>query len=121
MSDKKDFELINPTTRATAGRIVIEDKKIHDQPTFLGYLKDSWNIQVSMAIDYTNSNQPITSPSSLHNLGGYNQYQAAIATVGSILECYDSDKSFAVYGFGGKPHFMGNDYVDFCFPLNGNR
>jgi len=39
--------------------------------------------------------------------------------VGSILECYDSDKSFPVYGFGGIPKFMGVNSTNHCFPLNG--
>jgi len=36
------------------------------------------------------------------------------------LECYDADKSFPVYGFGGIPHYMGYQNVNHCFPLNGN-
>jgi hypothetical protein len=107
LSDKRDYELLNPLTRLAAGRLIFEDKKIHDQPTFMGYLKDGWNMQVSMAIDYTNSNKPQILPDSLHYInGGINQYQMAIQTIGSILECYDSDKKVAVYGFGGVPYFM---------------
>ena len=60
-----------------------------------------------MAIDYTNSNKPQIQPDSLHYIGGAtNQYQTAIQTIGGILECYDSDKNFAVFGFGGVPYFM---------------
>ena len=40
--------------------------------------------------------------------------------MGSILENYDHDRSFPVYGFGGIPTFMGATKVDHCFPLNGN-
>ena len=40
--------------------------------------------------------------------------------VGQIIEPYDFDKSFPVYGFGGIPRFMNQDIVSHCFPLNGN-
>jgi len=78
LSDKKEFELINPLTSLGSGHLIFEDKKIHDQPTFMSYLKDGWNIQVTMAIDYTASNKPWTQPDSLHSIDGFNQYQAAI-------------------------------------------
>ena len=48
-----------------------------------------------------------------------NQYEAAIYQVGHILEAYDYDKSFPVFGFGGIPLFMGAQQVMHCFPLNG--
>lgn len=89
--------------------MVVEDLKIIEKPTFLEYLKAGWGISLSIAIDYTGSNGDYTKPDSLHYLGGYNQYEHAIKSVGAILENYDSDKSFPVYGFGGIPRFMGNN------------
>jgi len=62
---------------------------------------------LSVAIDFTGSNGNPSLPSSLHYLNEYNQYEQAIMSVGSILECYDLDKMFPVFGFGGIPHFMG--------------
>jgi hypothetical protein len=47
-----------------------------------------------------------------------NEYEKAIKSVGSIVEVYDTDKSFPVYGFGGIPH--GEKQVNHCFPLNGD-
>jgi hypothetical protein len=40
--------------------------------------------------------------------------------VGSIVQAYDYDKLFPVFGFGGIPHFMGLKEVSHCFPLTGN-
>lgn len=40
--------------------------------------------------------------------------------VGSIVEPYDADRSFPVFGFGGTPTHMGNYATSHCFPLNGN-
>ena len=77
-----------------------------------------------MAIDYTASNKDQIHPDSLHYIGGsgINKYQKAIQTIGGILECYDTDKKFAVYGFGGVPYYMQvSDHPSFCFPLNGNE
>jgi hypothetical protein len=39
-------------------------------------------------------------------MGLNNQYEAAITHVGGILENYDYDRSFPVYGFGGVPLHM---------------
>lgn len=41
--------------------------------------------------------------------------------LGNVLECYDKDKLFPVYGFGGVPSGFDPDGDAFhCFPLNGN-
>jgi hypothetical protein len=40
--------------------------------------------------------------------------------VGGIVEPYDLDRSFPVFGFGGIPRHMGINAVNHCFPLNGN-
>jgi len=74
-------------------------------------------------------------PNSLHYTGsGANEYQQAIAQIGTIISPYDIDQKFPVsttielckvcsltrvtkvYGFGGK--YRGQ--VNHCFPLNGN-
>jgi hypothetical protein len=39
-------------------------------------------------------------------------------TVGSILENYDSDKKFPLYGFGGVCPM--DNKASHCFALNGN-
>lgn len=98
----------------------MDEFKIIEKPTFLEYLQTGWGISLQLAIDYTGSNGDYTQPNSLHYLSGYNQYEHAIRSVGTILESYDSDKSFPVYGFGGVPRFMGSNHVSHCFPLNGN-
>ena len=73
------------------------------------------------AIDYTGSNGNPSSPSSLHYLGPDNQYEKALNWVGSIIEPYDADKSYPVFGFGGSPsHIPGLRGTSHCFALNGN-
>ena len=75
---------------------------------------------MSIAIDYTASNGEITVPGSLHELGPNNQYFNAITMVGSVIEPYDSDAMFPVFGFGGIPRHMGINGVSHCFAVNGN-
>ena len=89
-------------------------------PTFVDYLRAGVTISMVAAIDYTASNRAITDPSSLHSLQGVNQYKQALYSVGKVLEPYDADKSFPVYGFGGIPRFMGGNGVEHCFALSGN-
>ena len=90
-------------------------------PQFIDYLRGGWQISFVVAIDYTASNGDSSSSSSLHYRGsGENQYEKAIKKVGNIIEPYDLDKSFPVFGFGGIPKHMGEKNVSHCFPLNGN-
>ena len=73
-----------------------------------------------MAVDYTASNGEPTQPNSLHYLGPNNQYESAIFNVGQVVEPYDSDRQFPVFGFGGIPRHMGLNAVSHCFAMNGN-
>ena len=47
----------------------------------------------------------------------YNQYTTAIDSVGQVVQEYDSDKLFPVFGFGGV--FFGNEFssTSHCHPL----
>lgn len=40
--------------------------------------------------------------------------------VGMVIEPYDNDKNFPVFGFGGIPRHMGINSVSHCFAINGN-
>lgn len=86
-------------------KLYITDFKCEDRVTFLDYIFGGCEIGVHVSIDYTLSNGAPTDPRSLHYINPQtqtNQYTDAIASVVGILENYDSDKLFPVYGFGGK-------------------
>jgi hypothetical protein len=53
-------------------------------------------------------------------MGPNNQYEMSIIEVGGILEQYDSDGNFPVYGFGGVTGHMTKHELSHCFPLTGN-
>ncbi|KAJ0401167.1 hypothetical protein P43SY_004374 [Pythium insidiosum] len=103
-----------------AGLLIPQVVNVYRQPSFVDFLKGGLEMNLVLGIDYTASNGPANDPRSLHfiNPHGWNQYQHAIQTTGSILEAYDSDKMIPVYGFGGIPPHA--HAVDHCFPLNLN-
>ena len=63
-------------------------------------------MNVQVAIDFTGSNGDPRYSNSLHYLNPKtktNHYTEAINSVLSILQNYDDDQMFPVYGFGGIP------------------
>jgi hypothetical protein len=112
------FELRNKNK--PAGSIVVSEAILRRHLSFVDYLHCGVQISLSVAIDFTGSNGEYHSPKSLHHIGGSqpNEYERAIWEVGSILEAYDADRYFPVFGFGGVP--SGHGGVSHCFPLNGN-
>jgi hypothetical protein len=97
---------------------MIRKMVVTEPPSFLDYLAGGVPLNLVVAIDFTQSNGDPRHPQSLHyrNPSGENDYTRAIRSVGNILQCYDTDKRFPVYGFGGKV----NGQVSHCFALNGN-
>jgi hypothetical protein len=58
-----------------------------------------------VSIDFTGSNGAPSQPGTLHYFhsdGGSNDYEKAISSIFDILEKYDADKMFPVFGFGAK-------------------
>ena len=75
-------------------------------------------INLTVAIDFTLSNESPKKESSLHYLGAKKTiYEKAIKSCGDIVGHFDFDQKFPAYGFGGK--FFGEPEVSHCFPLNG--
>lgn len=77
---------------------------------------------MSIAIDFTLSNLEISDYRSLHKLsskGDMNQYEKAIFEVCNVMVPYAREEMFAVYGFGGIPHYMGENKVSRLWNLSG--
>ncbi|RLN52691.1 hypothetical protein BBJ28_00006899 [Nothophytophthora sp. Chile5] len=123
--EMRSIDLINRERQARKGKryknsgvLIVEEIECFKQHTFAEYLRGGCEVSLIVGIDYTASNGSPSDPASLHYTGAsyagqMNDYQAAISATGAILEPYDSDKRFPVYGFGG----MVNGVVDHCFPL----
>lgn len=95
------------------------------RPSMGEFLRSGWKISLNVAIDFTASNGDPTEPKSLHYINSYDQsqlndYQKAIIAIGSILENYDHDKKFPVYGYGGIPYYSQDRKVSHCFSLTGS-
>ncbi|EER08667.1 copine, putative [Perkinsus marinus ATCC 50983] len=77
--------------------------------------------QKKVALDFTLSNGDPNRPESLHYYDprSANDYAMAIRSVGEILEHYDRDKKYPVYGFGAKlpPDYTHTSHL---FACNGN-
>ena len=95
--------------------------KLEQKFSFLDYIFGGCEIKVHVAIDFTLSNGDPRDPKSLHYIDPRtqkNNYTDAIHSCLSILENYDKDKMFPIYGFGGKvPECQA---VSQCFALNGD-
>ncbi|KAJ0399790.1 hypothetical protein ATCC90586_009830 [Pythium insidiosum] len=123
--EARSMELINAERQRRKGKryknsgvLRVEHVEMFKQHTFAEFLRGGCEISLIVGIDYTASNGAPSDPRSLHYLGsGYygqqNEYQAAIAATGAVLEPYDHDRRFPVYGFGG----LVNGAVNHCFPL----
>ena len=85
--------------------------------------KNKMQINLEIAIDYTQSNGWPNDPKSNHYLNphGLNDYEIAMKNCGEILAPYDADQLFPVYGFGGIPNILNgkpNNQVSHCFNIN---
>lgn len=101
-------------------KVHLNNVTVKKRETFIDYIMGGCEIGLHVAIDFTSSNGKFDQPSSLHFLSDkdLNQYQQAIWQVGQILQSYDTDMKYPVYGFGGVIPYSGN--ISHCFALNGN-
>lgn len=100
-----------------SGTLTTTIAQIEHRPLFMDYLKGGCQVSLVVGIDFTGSNGHPLDAGSLHYIDPSrrtkNQYQMAIATVGRVLEEYDSDKKFAMFGFGAVVE--GN--ISHCFSI----
>ncbi|XP_018553766.1 LOW QUALITY PROTEIN: copine-3-like [Lates calcarifer] len=120
-----EFECINPKklkkkNYKNSGVLCIRHCQVVKEYTFLDYIMGGCQINFTIGIDFTGSNGDPSSPQSLHyiNPEGYNEYLTAIWAVGNVIQDYDSNKMFPVFGFGAQipPSWQ----VSHEFPINFN-
>jgi len=120
--DNVTLELLNPKKRGAnkvGGRLRLLKCELFNKATFLDYISGGCEVGFSVAIDFTQSNKRVTDPNSLHyySPGVFNPYMQAIISIGAVLEHYDSDQAFPMYGFGARLPFRNNEKFH-CFALN---
>jgi len=84
----------------------------------LDHLRCGLELNFVVSIDFTGSNGNPASMDSLHYMDPHkpNQYSSAIINVGNVVQDYDADKMFPVFGFGAK--IPPNGQVSHMFPCN---
>ncbi|GMI33481.1 hypothetical protein TrCOL_g11565 [Triparma columacea] len=100
----------------THGYMVIRKAEVFQVPTLTQYISGGMHMSLMVAVDYTGSNGSPMVPGTLHYIdprGIPNQYQSAMSCIGSILQEYDTDKKFPIWGFGARI----NGVVNHCFPI----
>ena len=126
LKGKKKYKLkdIETSEKIHKAKFYFDDLQIEVKPSFYDFLRSGWQINLTVAVDFTASNGNITDYTSLHYInptGELNQYQSALMNVGTILTNYDTDKLITAYGFGGIPNYFGTGAVSHCFHLNGQE
>jgi len=135
IKNERTFEIINEKKQEkkkdgykNSGTMIFEDIEIAEGFSFTTFPLHGTDIAVVFAIDFTSSNGTPHEENSLHKIvdladlsdfNSLNQYQKAITSIGHVLEAYDSNKEFGVYGYGAQ--FGDNENMQFEYPLNGNR
>ena len=106
------------------GHIAFNQFQMDMRPSLAEYLQGGWQMNVTIAIDFTLSNREIKDQKSLHRQlknGEMNSYEKAIFEVCNVMVKYAKGGDFDVYGFGGIPQYMGyKNTVSRLWNLNGN-
>lgn len=89
-----------------SGFLSFDRCRIEHHPTLSDFIMGGCEISLLVGIDYTGSNGDPREPTSLHYIDPTNRtwniYQQAIYSVGNVLEPYDSDRLYGVFGFGAR-------------------
>ena len=122
-SSGKLFQL---TGESAEGSIMVEKCVFQEKASFLQFVQQGLDINFMVCIDFTGSNGDPRYPNSLHYAnpnafmqGQFNQYEKAIYMIGNVIEFYDSDRMFPVYGFGACR--FNTSTTEHCFALNNNE
>jgi len=104
---KTQFPVLEPNGESRGATFTISNLAFVDCPNFVDYVAAGSEISLMLGIDFTSSNGPdyLRDSKSLHYMvgDGLNPYQEAITSVvGEVLESYDTDKKYPVFGFGAK-------------------
>ena len=117
----REYELVDDIKKINAGYtrsgvLTVMQLRVEKCHTFLDFVRSGFDINLTVAIDFTKSNKPFDQERSLHYRKGdnkTNEYVAAIEAVGGVMCCYDQDQEFPVYGFGAR---LPDGNISHCFP-----
>ena len=121
-SDENKYELTKKSSSLNKkrGRLELRDVRLHEELSFVDFIRGGTELHFAVAIDFTASNGAPNDPRSLHYIAGQkpNAYEIALRSVGEIISHYDPKGMYASFGFGA---IVGSDKVaSHQFALNGN-
>ncbi|CAN0027201.1 unnamed protein product [Ectocarpus sp. 4 AP-2014] len=123
LKSKADSGVQNLMLDKGEGSITVRSCILTPQPSFFDYIAGGMQIAFTVAIDYTASNGDPSQAGTLHyhDPTGQtnNEYGQAIQSVGGVLEYFDDDRRFPLFGFGGCPVYRAP--ASHCFAVNGNE
>jgi hypothetical protein len=133
LSEKNSrLNIIEPEKQAkkknyvNSGVLSADDCSIEKHFSFTQYIQGGCEIGLVVAVDFTGSNGDPRLPDSLHYIHPtgekLNEYEQAIISVGKILEPYDHDQLYPVFGFGARLKNATGSFEqvsDHCFPVYG--
>ena len=104
--------IINPDKNT---KILIDVEMIGNTKTFLDYIEEGMQINLSFGIDFSKTNI------NLHKFynNRMNRYEEAIKYCGDIVAHYDADQLFPAWGFGADN--IPEEFNRMCFPINFNE
>lgn len=106
-----------------SGHLTAKDCVIEYHPSFRDFVMGGLEISLTVGIDFTGSNGDPSDPASLHHIDhshkSWNVYQQVINGVVNVLQAYDQDQKYPVYGFGARVRQEDGTYTpaQHCFPL----
>ena len=121
------FSLIHPAKLKKSSKYqnsgILEVVKIQAKKnlSFIDFLQSGTQLNLSVCIDFTSSNLEFSNKNSAHYFDDnfQNEYERSIISIGNIIEAYDDDKLFAIFGFGGEPNWTKR--VENSFAINKNN
>ncbi|CBJ26471.1 n/a [Ectocarpus siliculosus] len=123
LKSKADSGVQNLMLDKGEGAITVRSCILTPQPSFFDYIAGGMQIAFTVAVDYTASNGDPSQPGTLHYHDPTgrtnNEYGQAIQSVGGVLEYFDDDRRFPLFGFGGCPVYRAP--ASHCFAVNGNE
>lgn len=114
MQTKKTFNVVNAKAKlqkSSSGEFKVEVLNIVERHSFLEYLEGGLELKMVIGVDFSVENKIKGISSS--------EYEKALSSIGKILENYDSDKSFPMYGFGAA--VSGFDHSVFPMSLDSKQ
>ena len=113
--NNQSFVLDYNSNKNKKAKILIDVETLGNTKTFLDYIEEGMQINLSIGIDFSKTNI------NLHKFynNRMNRYEEAIKYCGDVVAYYDSDQLIPAWGFGADN--IPENFDRMCFPINFNE